>query len=40
MMHVNQIIMLYTLSSYSALCQSYLKKAGKKLQLNDYGGKK
>ena len=38
MMHVNQIIMLYTLSLYSALCQLYLKKAGRKNKTYNYGG--
>ena len=39
MMHVNQIIMLYTLSLYSALCLLYLKKAGRKNKTRLGGGK-
>ena len=30
MMYVSQIIMLYTLDLYSALCQLYLSKTGRK----------
>ena len=30
MMHVSQIIMLYTLNLYSAVCQLYLNKTGRK----------
>ena len=30
MMYVNHIIMLYTLNLYSAVCQSYLNKTGRK----------
>ena len=30
MMYVSQIIMLYTLNLYSAVCQLYLKKTGRK----------
>ena len=30
MMYVNQIIMLYTLNLYSAVCQLYLNKTGRK----------
>jgi len=29
-MHVSQIIMLYTLNFYSAVCQLYFNKAGRK----------
>ena len=28
-MHVNQIIMLYTLNFYNAICQVYLNKASR-----------
>ena len=35
MMYVSQIIMLYTLNLYSAVCQLYLSKTGrKKLKTN------
>ena len=30
MMYVSQIIMLYTLNLYSAVCQLYLNKAGRR----------
>ena len=30
MMYVSQIIMLYTLNLYSAVCQFYLNKTGRK----------
>ena len=30
MIHVSQIIMLYTLNLYNALCQLYLNKTGKR----------
>ena len=30
MMYVSQVITLYTLNLYSAVCQSYLNKAGRK----------
>ena len=30
MMYVSQVIMLYTLNLYSAVCQLYLNKTGRK----------
>ena len=33
MMYVSQIIMLYTLNFYSAICQLYLNKSGTKKKL-------
>ena len=38
MMHVNQIIMLYTLNLYSTVCQYYLNKAGRKKQKKSLTG--
>ena len=32
MMYVTQIIMLYTLNLYSAVCQIYLNKTGRKIK--------
>ena len=34
MMYVNQAIMLYTLNLYSAVCQLYLNKTGRKMSTN------
>ena len=34
MMYVNQTIMLYTLTLYSAICQLYLNKTGRKMSTN------
>ena len=33
MMYVSQIIMLYTLNLYRAICQLYLNKTGRKKKL-------
>ena len=34
MMHVNQIIMLYTLNLFHAICQLYLKRGKKEAKKN------
>ena len=40
MIYITQVIMLYTLNLYSAVCKLYLDKAGRKKKLKERGKNK